>query len=51
MSVEPLRFNTRQEREERVAAAGYNLFGLHARDIPIDPLNLWANHRIGKLRK
>ncbi len=37
-SVEPLRFSTREEREERLAAAGYNLFGLHARDILIDLL-------------
>ena len=37
-SVEPLRFTTRQEREAALAAAGWNLFGLHADDVIIDLL-------------
>ena len=37
-SVEPLRFTTRAEREEALAAAGYNLFALHADDVLIDLL-------------
>lgn len=37
-SVEPLRFTTREERERALAAAGYNLFALHADDVLIDLL-------------
>ena len=37
-SVEPLRFTTRAEREAALAAAGYNLFTLHADDVLIDLL-------------
>lgn len=37
-SVEPLRFTTREEREQALAAAGYNLFALHADDVLIDLL-------------
>lgn len=37
-SVEPLRFTTRAEREQALAAAGYNLFALHADDVLIDLL-------------
>jgi len=37
-SVEPLRFTTRKEREQALAAAGYNLFTLHADDVLIDLL-------------
>ena len=37
-SVEPIRQTTRAERERLVAAAGYNLFQLHASDILIDLL-------------
>jgi tryptophanase len=37
-AVEPIRFTTRAEREEALAAAGYNLFGLHAEDVLIDLL-------------
>jgi tryptophanase len=37
-SVEPLRFTTRAEREAALAAAGWNLFGLHADDVLIDLL-------------
>ncbi len=37
-SVEPLRFITREEREQALAAAGYNLFTLHADDVLIDLL-------------
>jgi tryptophanase len=37
-SVEPLRFTTRAEREQALAAAGYNLFTLHADDVLIDLL-------------
>ena len=37
-SVEPIAFSTRQEREAALAAAGNNLFGLHADDVLIDLL-------------
>ncbi len=37
-SVEPLRFLTEAERRERIVAAGYNLFDLHADDVLIDLL-------------
>jgi len=34
--VEPLHFATREERERVLAAAGYNLFLVHARDVTFD---------------
>jgi tryptophanase len=37
-SVEPLRWTTRQQREDLLKAAGYNLFKLRANDILIDLL-------------
>jgi tryptophanase len=37
-SVEPLRFTTRAEREDALAAAGWNLFGLSSTDVLIDLL-------------
>jgi tryptophanase len=37
-SVEPMRMLDRPERVERLAAAGYNLFALHADDVLIDLL-------------
>ncbi|MBK7859062.1 MAG: tryptophanase [Archangiaceae bacterium] len=37
-SVEPLRLSSREEREERLAAAGLNLFRLHSDDVLIDLL-------------
>ncbi|MFU8840486.1 MAG: tryptophanase [Nitriliruptoraceae bacterium] len=37
-SVEPLRFTTREQREEALRDAGYNLFTLHADDVLIDLL-------------
>ena len=37
-AVEPLRFTTRAEREQALAAAGYNLFTLDADDVLIDLL-------------
>ena len=37
-SVEPIRVTTRAEREEKLAAVGYNLFGLRAEDVLIDLL-------------
>jgi len=37
-SVEPLRMPTRAERASALEAAGYNLFGLAAEDVPIDLL-------------
>jgi tryptophanase len=37
-SVEPLRFTHRAEREEALAAAGWNVFLLHADDVLIDLL-------------
>jgi tryptophanase len=37
-SVEPIRHLTAEEREERLRAVGYNLFGLHAEDVMIDLL-------------
>ncbi len=37
-SVEPIRLSTREERLERLAEAGYNLFELHADDVIIDLL-------------
>jgi len=40
-SVEPLRFTTREEREQALAAAGYNLFALHADDV------VWRRTRLG----
>jgi tryptophanase len=36
--VEPIRMTTRAERQELLAAAGFNLFGLHADDVMIDLL-------------
>ena len=37
-SVEPIRLSTRAEREQALAAAGYNLFSLSADDVLIDLL-------------
>src|SRR5215212_2550260 len=37
-TVEPIRFTTRAERETALRAAGYNVFGLKARDVLIDLL-------------
>ncbi len=37
-SVEPLTFTTHAQRAEKLAAAGYNLFALHADDVLIDLL-------------
>jgi tryptophanase len=37
-SVEPVRLTTVAERQERLEAAGYNLFNLHADDVLIDLL-------------
>ena len=37
-SVEPLKILTREEREEKIKAAGYNVFSLAAQDIYIDLL-------------
>src|SRR6266487_2521213 len=37
-SVEPIRISTAAERREAIAAAGYNLFNLHADDVLIDLL-------------
>ena len=37
-SVEPLRRTTREEREKPLAQAGFNLFQLHASNIPLDLL-------------
>jgi tryptophanase len=37
-SVQPIRFTTIEERERALAAAGYNLFNLHADDVLIDLL-------------
>ena len=37
-SVEPIRLTTREEREQALAAAGWNLFNLHAADVIIDLL-------------
>jgi tryptophanase len=37
-SVEPIRMTTRAEREDRLAAAGLNLFALHSADVTIDLL-------------
>jgi tyrosine phenol-lyase len=37
-TVEPLRHTTRQERAMALQATGWNLFGLHARDVLIDLL-------------
>ncbi len=37
-SVEPLKMLTRQEREEKIAAAGYNVFSLASEDVYIDLL-------------
>ncbi|GAB96286.1 tryptophanase [Kineosphaera limosa] len=36
--VEPIRLTTAQERREKIAAANYNNFGLHADDVYIDLL-------------
>src|ERR1039457_5993463 len=37
-SVEPLRHTTREERERLLAAAGYNLFLIEAKDLLVDEL-------------
>jgi tryptophanase len=37
-SVEPIRLTTVEERETKLAAAGYNLFNLHSADVLIDLL-------------
>jgi tryptophanase len=37
-SVEPIKFTTRDEREAALAAAGHNVFRLHAEDVLIDLL-------------
>ncbi len=37
-SVEPLRMTTPEQRREAIAAAGYNLFALHADDVLVDLL-------------
>ena len=38
-SVEPIRMTTRDEREEHILEAGYNVFRLQARDVLIDQLS------------
>jgi tryptophanase len=37
-SVEPIRMSTREQRQQLIAEAGYNLFNLHAEDVIIDLL-------------
>jgi tryptophanase len=37
-SVEPIRMTTREEREEALQAAGWNLFNIHADDVIVDLL-------------
>jgi tryptophanase len=37
-SVEPIRFTTREEREQKLAEAGWNVFALHSQDVLIDLL-------------
>jgi tryptophanase len=37
-AVEPIRITSRDERDEAIAAAGFNLFSLHANDVLIDLL-------------
>ena len=37
-TVEPLRFTTREERRQALESAGYNVFGLKAKDVLIDLL-------------
>lgn len=37
-SVEPIRFLSQEERGQAIRDAGYNLFGLHSRDVLIDLL-------------
>src|SRR5512134_3501120 len=37
-SVEPIRLTTRDERAAKLAAAGHNLFALHADDVLVDLL-------------
>ena len=56
-SVEPLKMLTREEREEKIKAAHYNLFGLNSQDVYIDCLtdsgtnamssNQWAGVMVG----
>ena len=37
-SVEPLRFTTLEERQAALERTGYNLFGLHSREVLVDLL-------------